>query len=54
MLRKVILNLIKEKHGLHEDDVIVEHIIPITFNKETEFLSDSIMNNLKRHYMKKS
>jgi hypothetical protein len=38
MIRKVILNLIKENHGLHEDDVIAEHMIPTTFHEETEFL----------------
>jgi hypothetical protein len=52
MLRKVIFNLIKEKHGLHEDDVIAEHMIPTTFNDGTEFLSESNLNSLKRHYMK--
>jgi hypothetical protein len=45
------LNLIKENHRLHEDDVIAEHMIPTTFNEETEFLSDSDLNSLKRHYM---
>jgi hypothetical protein len=45
------LNLIKENHGLHEDDVIAEHMIPTTFNEETEFLSNSNTNSLKRHYM---
>jgi hypothetical protein len=45
------LNSIKENHGLHEDDVIAEHMIPTTFNEETEFLSDSNTNSLKRHYM---
>jgi hypothetical protein len=50
------LNLIKKNHGLHEDDVIAEHMIPTTFNEETEFLndsnlSDSNLNSLKRHYM---
>jgi hypothetical protein len=45
------LNLIKENHGLHEDDVIAEHMIPPTFHEETEFLSDSNTNSLKRHYM---
>jgi hypothetical protein len=48
---KSFLNLIKENHGLHEDDVIAEHMIPTTFNKETEFLSDNNLNRLKRHYM---
>jgi hypothetical protein len=51
MLRKVILNLVKENHGLHEDDVIAEHMIPTTFHEETEFLSDSNLNSLKLHYM---
>jgi hypothetical protein len=57
MLRKVILNLIKENHGLHEDedededDVIAEHMIPTTVNEETEFLGDSNLNSLKRHDM---
>jgi dynactin complex subunit len=51
MLRKVIFNLIKENHGLREDDGIAEHMIPTTFHEETEFLSDSNLNNLKRHYM---
>jgi hypothetical protein len=31
-LGKSFLNLIKENHGLHEDDDIVEHIIPTKFN----------------------
>jgi hypothetical protein len=26
-------------------------MIPTTFNEETEFLSDSNLNSLKRHYM---
>jgi hypothetical protein len=53
MIRKVIFNLIKETHGLHEDDVITEHMIPNTFNEETEFLSDITlnMNSLKHHFM---
>jgi hypothetical protein len=51
MLRKVILNLIKENHGLHKDDVIAEHMIPTSFNEETEFLSDSNLNSLKYHYI---
>jgi hypothetical protein len=46
------LNLIKENHRLNEDDVIAEFMIPATFNEETEFLSDSNLNSLKRHYMK--
>jgi hypothetical protein len=50
-LGKSFLNLIKENHGLNEDDVIAEHMIPTTFNEETEFLSDSNLNRLKRHYM---
>jgi hypothetical protein len=49
--RKVILNIIKENHGLHEDDVISEHMIPTILNEETEFLSDNNLNSLKRHYM---
>jgi hypothetical protein len=32
-LGKSFLNLIKENHGLHEDYVIVEHMIPTTFNE---------------------
>jgi hypothetical protein len=51
MLRKVILNLIKENHGLREYDGIAENMIPTTFNEETEFLRDSNTNSLKRHYM---
>jgi hypothetical protein len=43
------MNLIKENHGLHEDDVISEHMIPTTFNEETEFLSGSNLNSLKLH-----
>jgi hypothetical protein len=50
-LGKSLFNLIKENHGLHEDDVITEHMIPNTFHEETEFLSDSNKNSLKRHYM---
>jgi hypothetical protein len=46
-----LLNLIKENHGLNEDDVIAKHMIQTTFNEETEFLSDSNLNSLKRHYM---
>jgi hypothetical protein len=49
-LEKSFLNLINENHRLHEDDVIAEHMIPNTFNEETEFLSDSNLNSLKRHY----
>jgi hypothetical protein len=33
-LGKSFLNLIKENHGLHEDDVIAEHMIPNKFNEE--------------------
>jgi hypothetical protein len=51
-LVKSFLNLIKENHGLHEDDVISEHMIPTTFTEEKEFLSDSNLNRIKRHYMK--
>jgi hypothetical protein len=51
MLKKVIFSLIKENHGLHEDDVIAEHMIPTTFHEETEILSDSNLNSLKLHYM---
>jgi hypothetical protein len=51
MLRKFIFNLIKENHGLHEDDVIAGHMIPTTFNEMIEFLSDSNLDSLKRHYM---
>jgi hypothetical protein len=50
-LGKSFLNLIKENHGLHEDDVIAEHMIPTKFTAETEFLSDTNTNSLKRHYM---
>jgi hypothetical protein len=50
-LGKSFLNLIKENHGLREDDVIAEYMIPTTFNEETEFLSDSNTNSLKLHYM---
>jgi hypothetical protein len=48
-LEKSFLNLIKENHGLNEDDVIAEHMIPTRFNEETEFLSDSNLNSLKLH-----
>jgi hypothetical protein len=37
-LGKSFLNLIKENHGLNEDDVIAEHMIPTTFNEETELV----------------
>jgi hypothetical protein len=47
----LFFNSIKMNHGLHEDDFMAEHMIPTTFNEETEFLSDSNTNNLKRHYM---
>jgi hypothetical protein len=45
------LNLIKENHGLHQCDVIAEHMIPAICNEVTGFLSDSNTNRLKRHYM---
>jgi hypothetical protein len=51
MLRRFFFNLIKENHGSHEDDTIAEHMILTTFNEETEFLSDSNLNSLNRHYM---
>jgi hypothetical protein len=50
-LGKSFLNLNKENHGLHEYDTIAEHMIPTTFHEETEFLSDSNLNSLKRHYL---
>jgi hypothetical protein len=50
-LGKSFSPLIKENNGLYEDDIIAEHMIPTTFNEETEFLSDSNLNSLKRHYM---
>jgi hypothetical protein len=50
-LGKSLLNLIKENHRLNEDDINAEHMIPTTFNEETEFLSDSNTNSLKIHYM---
>jgi hypothetical protein len=50
-LGRSFLNLIKENHGSHEDNVIAEHMISTTFNEQTEFLSDSNANSLKRHYM---
>jgi hypothetical protein len=50
-LGKSFFNLIKENHALHRGDVIAEHMIPTTSNEETEFLSDSNTNSLKRHYM---
>jgi hypothetical protein len=37
-LGRSFLNLIKENHGLNEDDVIAEHMIPTTSNEETDFL----------------
>jgi hypothetical protein len=48
-LRKSFLYLIKEKHGLHKDDVITKHMVLTTFNEDTEFFSDSNLNSLKRH-----
>jgi hypothetical protein len=50
-LGKSFLNLIKDNHGLHKGDIFAEHTIPTTFNEETEFLSDSNLNSLKRHFM---
>jgi hypothetical protein len=47
-LGKSFLNLIKENHGLYEHDVNAEHMIPNTFNEETEFLTNSNTNSLKR------
>jgi hypothetical protein len=51
-LENLLLNLIKENYELHEDDVNAEHMIPTTFNEDTEFLSDSNWNSLKHHHMK--
>jgi hypothetical protein len=51
VLKKVLFNLIKENHGLHEKYVIEEHMIPTTFHEATEFLNDSNLNSLKHHYM---
>jgi hypothetical protein len=31
-LGKSFLNLIKENHGLHEDDIIAEQMVPTKFN----------------------
>jgi hypothetical protein len=42
-LGKSFFNVIKENHGLNEDDVIAEHTILTTFNEETEFLSDGCL-----------
>jgi hypothetical protein len=50
-LGKPFLNLIKENHGIYEDDVIADHMIPTTFHEETELLSDGILNSLNHHYM---
>jgi hypothetical protein len=50
-LGKSFLNLIKENHGLNEDDVIAEHMIPTTIHEMIEFLTDCKLNSLKRHYM---
>jgi hypothetical protein len=38
-----------KSYVLHEHDAIAEHMIPTTFNENTEFLSDSSLNSLKRH-----
>jgi hypothetical protein len=35
----IFFSLFKENHGLHEDNDIVKHMIPTTFNEEIEFLS---------------
>jgi hypothetical protein len=51
-LGKSFLTIIKENHGLHEDEVISEYMTPAKFNEETEFLSYNNLNSLKRHYMK--
>jgi hypothetical protein len=51
MLRKVIFNLIKENHGLHEADVIAERMVAPKFNEEAGFFSDSNLNSLKLYEM---
>jgi hypothetical protein len=51
MRRKVLFDFNQKNHRLHEDDMIAEHMIPTTFHEETEFLSESNLNILKRHYM---
>jgi hypothetical protein len=43
------LNLIKENHGLNENDVIADNMIPTTFNEETEFLSDNNIEDSMSH-----
>jgi hypothetical protein len=42
-LGRSFLNLIKENHGLHDDDDIAEHMVPTTFNEETENSRDSYL-----------
>jgi hypothetical protein len=37
---------------LHEEDDIVEQMIPTTFHEETEYLIDDNLNILKLHYTK--
>jgi hypothetical protein len=49
MFSKVLFYLIKQNHGLHEDDDIAEHMIPTKFNEETELLISSNLNSLKLH-----
>jgi hypothetical protein len=51
MLRRVLLKFDQRNNGLHKDDVIAKHMIPTTFNEETELLVNSNLNILKRHYM---
>jgi hypothetical protein len=45
-LEKSLFNLIKESHGLIEDDAIIEYMIPNTFNEDTEFLSHKRLNRV--------
>jgi hypothetical protein len=49
-VEKSLFYLMKENNRLHEDDDIAEHMILTIFIEETEYLSDSKLNCVKRHY----
>jgi hypothetical protein len=44
-LGKSFLNLIEENHGLHEDDVITEHMIPTTLNEVETSIYDVLLES---------
>jgi hypothetical protein len=49
---KILFYLIKENHGLLEDDDLEEHVIPTTFHEETELIREDTLKILKLDNLK--